>query len=140
ALSGYVALLLGGSLTQPVRVILPGQPAAWNNGQKFHPDFLAYHTNSHSRCHRFMDWRNTNASGESSWSERTLLSDMLFENRIAPWQLCIDLCNETGKAGWFNIPARADDEYVDELGALLLERLHPLLIAHIENANELWNF
>ena len=50
----------------------------------------------------------------------------------------IDLCNATGRDGWFNIPVQATDNWKVNFAKLLKSRLKPGLHVYIEHCNEIW--
>jgi hypothetical protein len=58
----------------------------------------------------------------------------------APYELAVDLANESVSDLWLNIPIGADDHYVRELAGLTLERLDSNRRLYLELGNELWNF
>ncbi|NBB90328.1 MAG: hypothetical protein GVY23_03865 [Spirochaetes bacterium] len=58
----------------------------------------------------------------------------------APYEVAVDLANESVSDLWLNIPIGADDHYVRELAELTLERLDSNRRLYLELGNELWNF
>ena len=103
---------------------------------------------------RFMDFTATNWNHDVHWSDRTL-PDAATQQSYPPgygwqgkgiaWEYAIDLMNVTNKDGWINIPAEADDAYVNGLIDLIknggngfapLETERKL---YIEYSNEVWN-
>ena len=99
---------------------------------------------------RFIHWTNTNGSGIETWSQKTdPNSDQtqlsLFGGATSPtpnngvaWEWVIDLGNRLQKDIWINVPLKADDNYVQELGNLIEERLDPNLNVYVEYHNEIW--
>ena len=87
---------------------------------------------------RFMDLTGTNSSTQTTWATRPKLTDATW-GKAAPWEVCIALCNQTGKDGWFNIPHKADADYITNLGKLIDETLRPDVAAFVEFSNETWN-
>jgi len=128
-----------GSVTEPIRVIMPGQLSAWNAGDPFNPQFISYLTGAGGNALRAMDWFNANGNRHSEWAERTLDSDIRFDRRIVPYEIFIKLCNTLSRDAWICVPARASDDYIDQLGIFLAAELDPGLSVWAENGNEIWN-
>ena len=75
------------------------------------------------------------------WEDRKPLSYSHWGGALgAPYEVAIDLANESVSDLWLNIPIGADDHYVRELAGLTLERLDPNRRLYLELGNELWNF
>ena len=92
------------------------------------------------RVLRFMDWGRTNLTALERWDERPEPSDARWSlDTGVPLEVMIDLANETCSEPWFNIPHRADDEYVRNAAQLIHERLAPDLRVWVEYSNETWN-
>ncbi|GCE14763.1 carbohydrate-binding protein [Tengunoibacter tsumagoiensis] len=115
---------------------------------------------------RFMAGTNWNTS--VNWSDRTRPTDASqkkvlpgesgFEGNLIAFEYEVDLCNETGKDCYINIPGRANDDYVTKLAQLIKygsDGINPYtspqsnpafaplrsdLKAYIEYSNEVWNF
>ena len=115
---------------------------------------------------RFMAGTNWNTS--VSWSDRTKPNDSSqkkvlpgesnFEGNLIAFEYEVDLCNETGKDCYINIPQKANDDYVTKLAQLIKygsDGVNPYtspqsnpvfaplqgdLKAYIEYSNEVWNF
>jgi hypothetical protein len=101
---------------------------------------------------RFMDWTladnstpaYTNTDHVTHWSNRKLPADATqgqwgTKKDGVAWEYCIDLCNQTQKDIWINVPVAADDDYVRQLAMLLKNTLHPSLKIYVEYSNEVWN-
>ncbi|MAI90341.1 MAG: hypothetical protein CBB65_07870 [Hyphomonadaceae bacterium TMED5] len=58
----------------------------------------------------------------------------------APYEVAIDLSNESASDFWLNLPVAADDTYMQNLAELVLERLDPERQLCIELGNEIWNW
>lgn len=58
----------------------------------------------------------------------------------APYEVAIDLANQSASDLWLNIPIAANDDYVGNLAQLLLEELQPQRKLYLEYGNELWNW
>jgi len=82
---------------------------------------------------RFMEQQTTNETqGVVNWANRNMTAPFTYE-------LSVDLCNRIDADGWWNVPARATDDYVRGLAQLLFSSLEPGRVAYIEYGNELWN-
>ena len=57
-----------------------------------------------------------------------------------PFQDCVDLANTLNCDLWLNIPALANDDCVARMAAYVVANLNPNLKAHVEYANECWNY
>lgn len=107
-------------------------------GKMFDPRFVSDVKNY--RTIRFMDWLGTNNSPIKTWADRSLPTNVLQATpKGVAIENCIELCNETGCDGWFNIPAMADDSYVLGMANLIKANLDPLLNIYLEYSNETWN-
>ncbi len=104
---------------------------------------------------RFMCVLETNGNVEwdkqgplkQSWSHRKFVADAgvgrmdsLNKKDGWPWELVIQLCNETGMDAWINIPVAVDDDYIRQLALLLKRTLKAERAMYIEHSNEIWNF
>jgi len=104
---------------------------------------------------RFMGVLDTNGNVEwdkngpvtQSWAHRKLLTDAGVGRMDAlnkkdgwPWELVIQLCNETGMDAWINIPVAVDDDYIRQLALLFKRTLNPDRAIYLEHSNEIWNF
>jgi hypothetical protein len=98
---------------------------------------------------RLMDFTQTNNNPVSTWSQRTQPSaatqtkvanpgDLVQEKGIA-WEYAVELANTLGTSVWINVPAQADDNYIDNLATLLRDSLSPNLKIFVEYSNEVWN-
>lgn len=102
---------------------------------------------------RFMDFAQTNGTTEVNWSDRRL-PNYASQAAAGPkggvaWEYAIQLCNETGKDMWINIPVLASDDYITQLATLLkngstvggvtYDGLDAGRKVYIEFSNEVWN-
>lgn len=86
---------------------------------------------------RFMDLRSTNGNTETVWANRTQPSRVSYVTSSGiPWESAIALANKVGRDMWINIPAMVDDDYVEQLGALLASSVDPSLNIYYEYSNE----
>jgi hypothetical protein len=58
----------------------------------------------------------------------------------APYEVAIDLANQSASDLWLNVPIAADDAYVRKLAELMLLKLDPERKLYLELGNELWNY
>ena len=90
---------------------------------------------------RFMDWGATNGNPVVHWSERTALSRFTYAGAAGvPYELMIQLANQTQKDVWVCVPHAADSAYVAQMAALFRDQLDPALRIYLEYSNEVWNW
>ena len=83
--------------------------------------------------------RHTSVSEPVSWANRAKESDAQYTGEEgAPLETMLKLANEAGADPWFNIPHTADDEYVTQFAATVLDNLGVQNI-YVEYSNEVWN-
>ena len=122
-----------------VKLIAPGYTT-----ETFTTPFLNMMTRY--RCLRFMDWMQTNGSGDIDWSGRVpptaaqwSNNTQKFQNPGAPWESVIQLANQLNIDPWINIPHQATDDYVTKLATLFKTNLNSNLHVYVEYSNEVWN-
>jgi len=149
---GGIGLIISsiGSATSPnnyIRniVVTPPLPSTPAVGEIFHPTFLdrlkAY------KAIRFTNWQSTNGqwrvgygNPERVWSDRPTLNKAQWtQMHGVPLEVCCALANKLGTDGWFCVPHRAEDSYVQSLAQFLVQNLDPSLKIYIEYSNEVWN-
>lgn len=124
-----------GNHVHNLRMWMPGTE---NLGSEFHPLFK-------ERLEpfgvlRFMDPLATNGNPQVEWSDRrTPTCFFKSGNTGMAYERAVDLCNELGKDLWLNVPALANDTFVDSLATLVRDRLNSGLRCWIEYSNETWN-
>ncbi|MBR9650567.1 calcium-binding protein [Thalassovita aquimarina] len=121
-----------------IRVIHENHIPFHDLGEVFNPDWIALIRDL--RAVRFMDWMDTNASPVVGWDDRPALSDYTYVRRGVPLELMLRLANEIGADPWFNMPHKADDDFVRQFAETVRAGLKPGLKAYVEYSNELWNF
>ncbi|MDO8367295.1 MAG: PKD domain-containing protein [Saprospiraceae bacterium] len=92
---------------------------------------------------RFMDWSHTNGSDQAQWTDRTLpnyYSQAESPNGGLAYEYIIQLANQLDKNIWVCIPHLADDDYIAQMAAMLLDQLEPGITVYIEYSNEVWNW
>lgn len=104
---------------------------------------------------RFMDLTGTNGNTQTNWSDRVLPS-VRRQSHLA-WEYVVELCNESGRDAYINIPVKAVDDYITKLAQLcrygsdgvnpytstqsspVFAPLNSGLHIYIEFSNEVWN-
>ncbi len=106
---------------------------------------------SHFSTLRMMGAQGTNWSIIRTWADRPFPSDSSqakihaktgFTEEVVngfALEYQIQLCNETQRDCWFNVPELADDDYVRRMAQMIQTQLDPSLRAYIEYSNEVWN-
>ena len=90
---------------------------------------------------RFMNWENINDSTLANWQDRVSPNAFLTDGSGGvPYEDMIELCNETDKDMWINIPALATPQFVQSLAQLISTELNPNLNVYVEYGNEDWNY
>ncbi len=129
-------------------------------GEIFNPEMLAYLEPFGSL--RFMDFMlsNDREDRDARWSERprpdvfpwirqtldlSAPCDTLERSacrRIGgyPVEVMVELANRLGADPHFNMPYRADGEWVSNFAAYVRAHLAPNLVATVEYSNEVWNW
>ncbi|SMX32869.1 type I secretion protein [Maliponia aquimaris] len=106
-------------------------------GAIFNPDWLARIEDV--RAVRFMDWMVTNGSPVSTWDQRPVMQTASWGEWGVPVEVMVRLANLIGADPWFNMPHRADDDYVRRFAEVVKRDLDPRLKAYVEFSNEVWN-
>ncbi|HVW87296.1 MAG TPA: hypothetical protein VHB50_21565 [Bryobacteraceae bacterium] len=119
-----------------IRFILPGFESTYRT-QPFHPLFLQ--RLQPYKVLRFMEWMWTNGSAMENWSDRPTPSDYTYSWRGVPLEVMIQLVNQLGVKPWFNIPARATDDFMRQFAAVIGGSLDLSLSFFLEYSNETWN-
>ena len=93
---------------------------------------------------RFMGMFNTNGTTLQTWSQRTTKSWYNQSggqyNAGLAYEWACQLCNASMKNMWFNIPAEADNNAIQNMAQLVYSQLNPNLDVFIEYSNETWNW
>lgn len=90
---------------------------------------------------RFMDWGHTNNSPLVQWSDRATPDYFTYGTKAgAPYEVMIDLCNQTQKDIWICVPHMADDNYITQMATLFKNRLDEDIVIYLEYSNEVWNW
>ncbi len=128
-----------GNHVRNVRVLRLEDEFADLEAQPFYPGFLE--KIAPFRVLRFMDWGATNHNPVVHWEERTPLSHFTYATpQGVPYELMIQLANQTQKDVWICVPHAADSNYVAQMAALFRNNLDPNLRIYLEYSNEVWNW
>lgn len=107
-------------------------------GEMFNPVWLGIL--APFRAVRFMDWMMTNTDGARNWGERPRPEQAAWAGAGVPVEVMVRLANTLLADPWFNMPHRADDDYVRRFARYVRDHLDPRLVAHVEHSNEVWNW
>lgn len=90
---------------------------------------------------RFMDWGHTNNNPNVNWSDRLTPGNFTYggENGV-PYEIMIQLANQTGKDVWICVPHAASNDYITQMATLFRNQLNPGLKIYLEYSNEVWNW
>ena len=115
--------------------------AAHDKNLIFNPAYL--HFMKDFRVIRFMNMSGITRNNLSSWEQRPKLTDATWGGkegvRGAPIEVTVALANIIDADPWFNLPHRADDNFVQQMAVYVKNNLKPGLKAYIEYTNEAWN-
>ncbi|OQW97570.1 MAG: hypothetical protein BWK73_54115, partial [Thiothrix lacustris] len=129
-----------GNYLRNLRLIREADEATYQNNT-FNPEFLA--RIQPFQALRFMDWQNTNGNEQEHWADRrkaTAATYATYGKVIgAPVEVMVQLANATRKPAWFNMPHKADDDYLRQFAGLVRDTLDPTLPIYVEYSNEVWN-
>ena len=90
---------------------------------------------------RFMGWEQINNSTLANWSDRVGPNSFITDSSGGvPYDDMIELCNESEKDMWINIPVMATPQFVQSMAQLISANLDPNLNVYVEYGNENWNY
>lgn len=135
--------------------LVENQHKAWHTaGNVGHPKFLL-EVQKYGIL-RLMDLALANDNYTSLWSQRALPTDQFYRSRTvltkylgndtatcateAPWEVQFKLIKECNAYGWFNLPARSDENYWIEWAKLAAASPIGRGIGVAALGNEHWNF
>lgn len=150
----YITATTQGNHVQNIRLEMPGYSSATS---RFYDDFAD--ELAQFGVLRFLDWCYPNNNTTiSQWSQRNVPASMFWGNiRGVPFEIMVELCNETNSDLWLTIPHLADDTYVENLALLVRygsdgvypytstqsNPVHPPLNSNlrvwVEYSNEVWS-
>ncbi|HCB16996.1 MAG TPA: hypothetical protein DEP76_08140 [Alteromonas sp.] len=121
--------------------------------ERFHADYLNYvtpfstirplHMSGEEPVYAFPDADGGYSyyQGAGAWDRRKQISDAGWGGAMgAPYEVMVDLANQTDSDLWLNLPLAADDDYLSQLATLILAELDEDRQLIIELGNELWNW
>jgi hypothetical protein len=93
------------------------------------------------RVLRTHDWQSTNFPTAVDWTRNIETADQAHwarEGRGMPYELMVEMANQTRSDLWINIPHTASDQYMREAAAYVKANLDPGLQLMVEFSNEYW--
>jgi hypothetical protein len=108
-------------------------------GERFDPDWLDRVDDF--RVLRTHDWQSTNFPTTVDWARNVETADQAnwgLAGRGMPYELLVEMANETRSDLWINIPHTASDQYMREAAAYVKANLDPDLKLMVEFSNEYW--
>ena len=108
-------------------------------GERFNPDWMDRVDDF--RILRTHDWQETNFPSNVDWSRNVYSADQARwggEGAGMPYELLVDMANETRSDLWINIPHTASDQYIREAAAYVKAHLDTGLKLQVEFSNEYW--
>jgi len=107
----------------------------------FNPDYLDFMKDF--RVIRFMNMSGITRNNLSEWEKRPKMTDATWGGkegvRGAPIEVMVALANAVKADPWFNLPHRADNNFVLQMARYVKTNLKPGLKSYIEYTNEAWN-
>ena len=107
----------------------------------FNPAYLDYMKDF--KVVRFMNMSGITRNPISNWNDRPKLKDATWAGkqgvRGAPLEIMVALANRLNSDPWFNLPHKADNNFVRQYAKYVKENLKPGLKAYVEYTNEAWN-
>ncbi|MGB1214957.1 MAG: hypothetical protein ACPG4X_16435 [Pikeienuella sp.] len=136
-------------------VIKDSLQTLYDAGQRFLPEFIAEYSPFGGL--RFMDWMGINGGHAEDWADRSLrehqfyrsvaFTDVVYAtfagpayNPGVPIEVQFDACEATDCQAYFNIPARASDDWLTGFFSYLLSSGRWQRVSFLEWGNEWWNF
>ncbi len=93
------------------------------------------------RVLRTHDWQGTNSSQVTDWGQNVVTADQALwikDGRGMPYELLVEVANQSKSDLWINIPHMATDDYIRNAAAYVKEHLDPSLRVYVEYTNEYW--
>ena len=93
------------------------------------------------RVLRTHDWQNTNFPSAVNWTQNVQTADQASWGQYGagmPYELLVEIANQTRSDLWINIPHTASDQYMREAAAYVKTHLDPGLKVMAEFSNEYW--
>jgi hypothetical protein len=108
-------------------------------GERFDPDW--FDRVDDFRVLRTHDWQYTNFPTTVDWTRNVESADQAVwgvPGRSMPYELLVQMANETRSDLWVNIPHTASKQYMREAAEYLKQNLAPGLRLQVEFSNEYW--
>jgi len=107
----------------------------------FNPEYLNYMKDF--KVIRFMNMSGITRNPISRWEQRPKLNNATWAGkqgvRGAPLEIMVALANMLNADPWFNLPHKADNNYIRRYAQYVKQHLKPGLKAYVEYTNEAWN-
>lgn len=107
----------------------------------FNPDYLNYMKDF--KVIRFMNMSGITRNPLSSWDKRPKVNNATWAGkqgvRGAPIEIMVALANKLNADPWFNMPHKADNNFIRRYAQYVRDNLKPGLKAYVEYTNEAWN-
>ncbi len=107
----------------------------------FNPAYLDYMKDF--KVIRFMNMSGITRNPLSEWSKRPKVSNATWGGKAtvrgAPLEIMVALANKLNADPWFNIPHKANNDFVRRYAQYVKANLKPNLKAYVEYTNEAWN-
>ena len=140
-----VYLFVKGSLTGNFQIIKADHVDSYDAGCIWLDTVLDFHSGLGTDPFRSMDLTSGSINFETDWADRVPPDAVSFASHyttglsVVPWEYLFDLANRLDTDIWINIPSRATEDYVAELGAVINSELNAGHRVYDELANEIWN-
>lgn len=108
-------------------------------GERFNPNWQ--NRIDDFRILRTHDWQNTNFPDTVNPSRNVFSADQALwgkDGRGMPYELIVDMANDTRSDLWINIPHTASDSYMRAVASYVKDHLDPDLKLQVEFSNEYW--
>ena len=107
----------------------------------FNPAYLDYMKDF--KVIRFMNMSGITRNPITLWNDRPKVNDATWAGkqgvRGAPLEIMVALANKLNADPWFNIPHKANNDFVRRYAQYVKANLKPGLKAYVEYTNEAWN-
>jgi RTX calcium-binding nonapeptide repeat (4 copies) len=93
------------------------------------------------RVLRMHDWQGTNFSKVTDFTNNDVTADQAFwvkDGRGMPYELLVEVANQSRSDLWINIPHMATDDYMRKVAAYVKDHLDKDLKVYVEYSNEYW--
>lgn len=110
----------------------------YESGEVFNPLWLDFIKKFYAL--RFMDWMKTNNSSQEKWEERPKVNDFSWATKGVPLEVMARLINKTGAEPWFNMPHKANTNYMRNFAMLAKKLIKKNIAINVEHSNEVWNW